>query len=124
MPKVRAGTATAKPLGDGLFQVDATFLNDGMIPTRTQRAADKKLGSPDRATIAGVEAVVSGGVVDPTTDRVAAPDVRRPAELRLPTGIDGDGAVRVRWIVRGAGKATITYRAEKGGTATSDVELR
>jgi hypothetical protein len=123
MPLVRAGAATAKRLDGGLFQVDAVFLNDGMIPTRTQRAADKKLGAPDRATIEGVEAV-SGGVVDAATDRVAAPEIRRPAIVRLPTGIDGDGAVRVRWLVRGEGTATITYRAEKGGVATAKVELR
>jgi hypothetical protein len=123
MPTVRAGDATAKPLGDGLFQVDAVFLNDGMIPTRTQRAADKHLGAPDRARIDGAD-VVSGGVVDVATNRVAAPEIRRPADLRLPTGIDGNGAVRLRWIVRGTGRATITYHAEKGGSATSTVELR
>jgi len=123
MPTVRAGDATAKPLGGGLFEIDAVFLNDGMIPTRTQRAADKKIGSPDRAIVSGVD-VVSGGVVDVATNRVAAPETRRPAELRLPTGIDGTGAIRLRWLVRGAGTATITYRAEKGGAATATVDLK
>ncbi len=122
MPIVRAGTATATALGDGLFQVDATFLNDGMIPTRTQHAADKKIGAPDRAKIDGVE-VLSGGVVDGATNRVAEPQTRRPADLRLPSGIDGNGAVRLRWLVRGAGTATIVYRAEKGGTSTARVDL-
>ena len=127
MPRVTAGAATVASLPGGLAEVDVVFPNEGMIPTRTQRAADKKIGAPDRATIQsedGALDVHSGGVVDPSTNRVVAPDVRRPADLRLPNGIDGDGALRLRWLVRGKGKLTITYRAEKGGTASVTVQLR
>jgi hypothetical protein len=129
MPRVRAGAATAKRLGPELFEVDAVFENAGMIPTRTQRAVDKRIGAPDRASVApaGFEAeiaVVSGGVVDPATNAVASPDVRRPADLRVAQGIDGDGSIRLRWLVRGHGAATITYRAEKGGSAQATVQLR
>jgi hypothetical protein len=127
MPRVNAGGATAKALRDGLFEVEAVFRNDGMIPTRAQRAVDRKLGSPDRvlATVSGGDAqVLSAGAVDPATDAVAQPQTRRPADLRLPQGIDGDGAVRVRLLVRGTGKLTLTYRAEKGGSASAEVELR
>jgi hypothetical protein len=123
MPLVTPDAATARPVGGGLFEVDAVFRNEGWIPTRTQRAADKKIGAPDRAKIEGAE-VLSGGVVDGKTNRVEAPDVRRPADLRLWRGIDGDGAIRLRWLVRGPGRVLITYRAEKGGVATATVELR
>lgn len=123
MPLVTPDAATARPVGDGLFEVDAVFKNEGMIPTRTQRAADKKIGAPDRAKIEGAE-VLSGGVVDAATNRVTAPDVRRPADLRLWNGVDGDGALRLRWLVRGPGRVLVTYRAEKGGVATETVELR
>ena len=129
MPRVTAGAATAKPLGGGLYEVDVVFENTGMIPTRTQRAVDKKIGAPDRASVApaGFEAevaVLSGGVVDPATNTVASPDLRRPGDLRVAQGIDGDGSIRLRWLVRGHGAATITYRAEKGGSATASVQLR
>jgi hypothetical protein len=127
MPAVRAGGATATPVGGGLSEADAVFLDDGMIPTRTQRAADKKIGAPDRATVTVVEgdvAVLSGGVVDPASNRVVEPQLRRPADLRLGNGIDGNGAVRLRWLLRGTGKVRITYAAEKGGTASAEIEVR
>jgi hypothetical protein len=124
MPLVRAGEVTSGDAGNGLRWVEATFTNEGMIPTRAQLAESKNIGAPDRAVIAGdgIE-VLSGGVVDGTTRRVLAPDVRRPADLRLPGGISGAGTVRLRWLVRGTGSATITYRAEKGGTATLSLDL-
>ena len=129
MPRVTARSAIATKVSPGLFEIDAVFRDEGMIPTRTQRAADKRIGAPDRATIAvsGFEAeaqVISGGVVDPATNRVTAPELRRPADLRLGNGIDGDGAIHLRWLVRGHGSITVTYRAEKGGTASATVEIR
>ena len=113
-------------LPGGLAEVEVVVRNQGMIPTRTQRAADKKIGAPDRASIAATASaaqVLTGGVVDPATNHVTAPDVRRPADLRLPSGIDGDGALRLRWLVRGKGRLRVTYRSEKGGTASTEVEV-
>ena len=54
---------------------------------------------------------------------VDEPDVRRAADLRLTHGIRGDGELRLRWLVRGRGKVSITYTAEKGGTATLSLDL-
>ncbi len=124
MPLVRAGTVTSGDAGNGLRFVEATFTNEGMIPTRTQRSVDKEIGAPDRATIAGggIE-VLSGGVVSGRSLRVNDPEIRRPADLRLTGGIRGDAEIRIRWLVRGSGTVTITYRAEKGGTATLSLEL-
>ncbi len=126
MPAVRAEGATVRRLGGGLSEVDAVFRNDGTIPTRSQRAVDAKIGSPDRATVAveGDAQPLSVGLVDAGSNRVLAPEVRRPADLRVPQGIDGDGAVRVRWLFRGTGRATLAWRAEKGGTASVSVDLR
>jgi hypothetical protein len=125
MPSVKVESGSSRKLDGDVWEVEAVFRNDGMIPTRTQRAADKKLGAPDRATIAGDGvSVVSGGLVDAGTNRVTAPDVKRPADLRLQQGIDGDGAVRLRWLVRGSGKVRVAYTAEKGGAASVEVELR
>ncbi len=125
MPLVAPGTATVNALGDGLFEIDAVFRNERMIPTRTQRAEQKRIGAPDRARVAGsgIE-VLSGGQVNGRTNRVDAPQMRRPADLRLPRGIHGDGAVRLRWVVRGTGQVTITYTAEKGGTATLTADVK
>ena len=129
----RAGGAGSRALdgftvlGGGVSEVNAVFRNEQMIPTRSQRSADRKIGVPDRATISvesGDVQVVSVGMLDPWSDRVGTPELRRPADFRLWQGIDGDGAVRIRWIVRGTGKIKITYAAQKGGTASSSVDLR
>ena len=127
MPLVKAGEVTVRKLPGGLAECEAVFLDDGAIPTRTQRAADRRIGAPDRAVVTvqeGDAQVVSGGIVDPATGRVLAPDVRRPADLRLPEGIGGNGAVRLRWLVRGSGTLLVTYRAEKGGSASLTVDLK
>ena len=114
-----------RPLGRGLSEVDVVFRNEGAIPTRTARAFQKKIGSADVCSLAGEGLVVeSAGVVVEATNRVEDPQLRRPAALRLPRGIPGDGAVRVRFVVHGTGRARVTFRAEKGGTAALDVEIR
>lgn len=126
MPLVAVEGAGYATLPDGLVEVDVVVRNDGMIPTRLQRAIDKKIGAPDRATLEVVEGaveVLSGGVVDPEARRVVLPEIRRPAELRVPQGIDGKSVVRLRWLVRGKGTLRVTYRAEKGGTASLDYEI-
>lgn len=118
MPKLRAGEATVRPIaGTALSEVDVTFRNDGAIPTRSAWAAQNRIGAADRLTLEGVE-VVSAGVVATDTNAVADPILRRPGDLRMWQGIPGASAVRVRFVVRGTGRATATWRAEKGGTAS------
>jgi hypothetical protein len=125
MPRVRSGGVTVKALGGGLSAVDVVVRNEGMIPTRTARAADDRIGAADRATLVGAGlAVVSSGLVDALSDRVHDPELRRPADLRVPRGVPGNSALRVRFLVRGTGTATVAYRAEKGGTVTQTVDVR
>jgi hypothetical protein len=126
MPRVTGATDLAfTDHGGGVRDVDVTFRNEGMIPTRSAWAADHRIGAPDRVTFeADGLVVLASGVVDPATGRVDAPEIRRPADLRLPRGIGGDSAVRVRFVVRGSGSAKVTYRSEKGGSATTTVEIR
>ena len=126
MPLVRAGTVKVKPLGNDFHEVTASFSNQGLIPTRSQRSADKKIGAPDRAILTSPDGltVISSGRVSVRTGRVDNPELTNPARLELTRGIDGDRAVHVRFVVRGTGKGTITYRAEKGGRATLDFTTR
>jgi hypothetical protein len=126
MPKVRVDGTGLITYDGGLFSWDVTFRNDGAIPTRSAHAAEKRIGAPDRVTFAGDAGlqVISSGVVDPATGAVADPVFRRPADLRLWQGIAGDSAVRVRFFLRGTGKAVVTWRAEKGGTASVELGMQ
>ncbi len=127
MPLVRAGQATTRTVRPGVTEVTCEFLNDGMIPTRTQRAVDKSIGTPDRlvatAAAGGSVEIVSSGIVDRGSDHVRSPELERPAELRLPRGISGDGTLRLRLLVRGSGALVLRYVAEKGGTAELRVDV-
>ncbi len=123
MPLVKPGTIATSRLPNGLMAVDATFANDRMIPTRSQMAANKKIGRPDRVTLSGAN-VIASGVLDARSKRLRNPETRRPATVRLPSGISGDSTVTVRFIVKGSGKVRVAYEAEKGGRAALETELR
>jgi hypothetical protein len=124
MPRVAAGDVSVRRVADGLSEVEAVFRNEGAIPTRTARAAEKSIGAPDVCSLAGAGlSVETSGLVSERTRRVEEPELRRPAALRLPRGIPGDGAVRVRFVVRGSGRARIEYAAEKGGRAAVEIDV-
>lgn len=125
MPKVVIAHSSVTELGGGLRAVDVEFRNERAIPTRTARAAQKGIGQPDVFSIegAGLE-VLAGGF---RTDRFRPERLefaeREPAQLRSERGIPGRGDVRVRWIVRGSGTATVRWRGEKARAAQGDVRV-
>jgi hypothetical protein len=126
LPRVEVAELVASALGQGLTAVDATFRNAHLIPTRTARAAEKRIGSPDEFTIAGPGLeVVAGGF---RTDRFRPHEMeiaeREPARLLSERGIGSRAEVRVRWIVRGRGTATVRWRGEKARAVERAVELR
>lgn len=117
MPRVAVTSATVTGLGGGLSAIDVTFRNSRAIPTRTARAAQMKIGSPDVFEItpagAGLE-VLAGGI---RSDRFRPERIdlaeREPARLLSERGLGGRAEATVRWFVRGKGEATITFRGEK-----------
>jgi hypothetical protein len=127
MPRVSIEEPTVVDLGDGIRAIDVVFKNDRLIPTRTARAAEKKIGQPDAFTLSGkgVE-VLAGGF---RTDRWRPEEIelaeRDPARLLREAGIPGRGEVRVRWIVRGNGQdAVIGWEGEKGRDQSSRVKIQ
>ena len=126
MPKVEIDAPTLTDLGGGLRAVDVVFRNTHLIPTRTARAALMKIGTPDLLTLegTGIE-VLAGGV---RRDRFRPEQVelaeRDPAHLHAEDGIGGREELRMRWIVRGSGTATLTWRGEKARLVRREVDLR
>lgn len=106
--------------------VDVVFRNEHLIPTRSARATEMKIGTPDLFTLegAGLE-VVAGGF---RTDRFRPERIelaeREPARLVSEHGIGGRDEVRVRWFVRGRGAARVGWRGEKARAASASLELR
>ena len=107
--------------------LDVVFRNDRLIPTRTARAAEKKIGEPDAFTLTGkgVEVLAGGFRTDRFRPEAIELAERDPARLLREAGIPGRGEVRVRWIFRGDGQdATIGWEGEKARDATLKVKVR
>jgi Zinc carboxypeptidase len=127
MPRVAIEEVAVTPIGDGVLAVDAVFRNQRVIPTRTGRAAQMKIGEPDAFTIAGKDVeVLAGGF---RTDRWRPERIelaeREPGRLLRERGIGPRGEVRVRWLVRGKGtKVTLAWQGEKARDVSLEVELK
>jgi hypothetical protein len=126
MPLVRFGEVKAEAIeiGPGLFQVDVEVANDRLIPTRTERAASKGIGQPDRLTLTGADVVASGFLRDRFAKSMD--EVRfRPATIPVDDGIPGRGSRFFRFLVAGKGgdAVTLNYAAEKATDVSTTVLL-
>ncbi len=126
LPEVAIREPQVADLGGGVRAIDVVVANERLIPTRTALARDKKIGVPDRILLAGdgIE-VLAGGV---RTDRFRPERLelaeREPARLVRDAGLGPREELRLRWIVRGSGPATIRYESEKARAAERAFELR
>ena len=125
MPTLSVESTETTPLGDGVTAVDVVFRNEHLIPTRTARAREVGIGTPDVLTLdgPGIE-VLAGGF---RTDRFRPNRIElaehHPERLVREAGIGSRGELRVRWLVRGSGQARIRYAAEKARDLELFVEL-
>lgn len=125
MPQVSIQSVTAEDVGGGVRAIDVVVRNERLFPTRTARAAERKIGRPDRLSLSGdgLE-VLAGGV---RTDRFRPERIelaeRDPAHLMLEEGVPGRGEVRVRWFVRGSGEASVRFEGEKATSAEARLKL-
>ncbi len=115
MPLLRIGDVNVAPLGGNLFNVWVTVENQRLIPTRTAQDVDNHISPPDILSVRGdsIKVLSSGRVADRFFRRVNAVE-SRPERVELDT-ISGLDAVRVQFIVQGAGDFTITIDSAKGG---------
>jgi hypothetical protein len=129
MPKLRFAdiriTELATQAGAGLWQIDVEVANDRLIPTRTERAASKAIGQPDRLALTGAK-VLAAGLPRNRFDRAMSEQRYRPATLEVEEGISGRGSRFFRFLVEGKAGETIglSYVAEKASPITMSMELR
>jgi Zinc carboxypeptidase len=116
MPLVKVDSVTTRSLGGGLTEVTAVVLNTRLAPTHTQQDVENSITRPDLVSLTGGR-VVAGFIIDNPLTGDATEQKRDPATIRV-RNIPGNSAVRVKWIVQGAGPFTVTVDAVKGGVSS------
>ena len=116
MPHLIIADVKEKDLGGGLKEITAVIKNDRLMPTHASQDLKYKIERPDYISISGVD-VQAGMIVDNEDFGVTREQKVEPAKLRV-RNIPGNGFVKVRWIVSGRGKYTITVDSAKGGLVT------
>ncbi len=124
MPRLEFGEIKRVPLGGDVSSLTVQVKNTRSIPSVAQQAAMNRIGLPDVLSLEGDGLTVVGGgsLVNEYTGEVALVE-RDPAHLKLNGGVPGHGELRMRWFVRGKGKANLKMSSQKGGTITKEVAI-
>jgi hypothetical protein len=121
-PDVKLEVLEVKDLGNDLHRIRVRASNPNALPSLSAKIQSKDIIRKDILKIEGGFEVVSGAVVeDITFDRI------RPVEHRpwmIFTHVPSFGKTDVQWIVKGKGKATITYDALKAQNRTVTAEVK
>jgi hypothetical protein len=127
MPRLSFGAPLVKDLGGGLFEVTVEIKNDALIPTRTVRAAQSKIGLPDRVMLKAPSGarIVSTGLVSNRFDRTIDAAREQTDRILLESGVPGRGSRFVRFYATGkAGDSVdIEVLSEKARTLKGSVAL-
>lgn len=116
MPNLSIPEVKEKDLGGGLREITAYIQNDRLMPTHASQDLKYKIERPDFISISGVD-VQAGMIVDNEDRDFTREQKTEPQKLRI-DNIPGNSIVKVRWIVSGRGKYTITVDSAKGGLVT------
>lgn len=116
MPNLSIAKISEKKMSGGLKEVTVTIKNDRLMPTHASQDLKYNITRPDFVSISGVK-VVAGMIVNDADFNVTTEQKTNPSKIRV-RNIPGNSVVKVRWIVKGNSKFTITVDSEKGGLIT------
>ncbi|MEO0650124.1 MAG: M14 family zinc carboxypeptidase, partial [Planctomycetota bacterium] len=122
MPEVAIDAPQFEDLGGGLVAIDVVVRNLREIPSRTAMAARERIGLPDVFELEGpsLEVVAAGERTDRfRPERIQLVD-GDPARIVREEGVSRGDRLRLRYLVRGTGEATLRFRSDKA----RDVERR
>jgi hypothetical protein len=125
MPRLRVASSTIASLGADLWQVDVEIANDRLIPTRTERAASRGIGQPDRLRVTGAK-VLLGGFLRTRFDRSVSEQRFKPATLEIEDGIPGRSSRFFRFVVQAKSGDSIglSYVAEKASPISTSLAVQ
>lgn len=113
MPLLRVDSVRVTALPGGLRQVDATIVNERLMPTHTGQDRANHISPPDVVTLnADGGKVVAGMLVDNEYLGSMREQKSHPERLEVP-GIAGNGVLKVRWIVSGGGTPVVTVSSPR-----------
>ena len=116
MPHLSIAEIKEKKLSGGLKEVTAYIKNDRLMPTHASQDLKYKITRPDFISISGVD-VVAGMIVTDEDFNFTTEQKVNPAKIKV-ANIPGNDVIKVRWIVKGDSKFTISVDSEKGGFIT------
>ncbi|MDA0668264.1 MAG: M14 family metallopeptidase [Planctomycetota bacterium] len=114
-------------LGNGLYRITVDMVNSALMPSRSAMAAQNEIGTPDHVVLQGKNLQVLVGGTLSSRDRFRPERLnsmlRNPATVQLEGGVPGHGRILVSWLVRGSGKFTVEYTAQKAENSATEGEL-
>lgn len=116
MPNLSIAKISEKKMSGGLKEVTVTIKNDRLMPTHASQDLKYNITRPDFVSISGVK-VIAGMIVNNADFNVTTEQKTNPSKIRV-RNIPGNSVVKVRWIMKGNSKFTITVDSEKGGLIT------
>ncbi len=124
MPLLRWESVDTREISPGLWEVTVTVANDRLIPTRTARAADKRIGLPDLLSLEGAP-IVASGLLSRRTDKSFDAQLAEGGALRVENGVPGNGSLAARFLVKGSSgmPLTLKYSAEKAKDISTSIQL-
>jgi hypothetical protein len=119
LPVVTVDTTRVTQLSGSLRQVDVTYLNQRVLPSRSAHEVASHITPPDVVELHGAT-VIAGFVVEDPYLNLAKEQEHRPERLEV-DAVPGMSAVHVRWIVDGAGPYEVTLNSHKAGSFTTTI---
>lgn len=122
MPLLRFESVETRELSPGTWEVTVSVANDRLIPTRTRRAADRRIGLDDVLVLSGAD-VIAAGRPNRRIDRSMAIQPFEPARLRFESGVPGQGSAVGRFLVKGNAGTPIGLRWESQKAAPASMRI-
>ncbi|MCL5244560.1 M14 family metallopeptidase [Cellulophaga sp. 20_2_10] len=113
MPLLSVDRITEKSIGNGLKEITAIIKNDRLMPTHASQDLKYKIERPDYISLSGAP-VLAGMIVDNDDFNITTEQKNNPNKIKV-DNIPGNSIIKVRWIVKGGGKVTVTVDSAKGG---------